>query len=81
MSFEEAYTRKEFLREQIEETKFNNLVRELVRQKHITRAEAERIAQDILRQRRYNALKVEDYIAAQRAVSYTHLTLPTTPYV
>jgi len=67
MSFEEAYTRKEFLREQIEETKFNNLVRELVRQKHITRAEAERIAQDILRERRYNALKVEDYIAAQRA--------------
>ena len=67
MSFEEAYTRKEFLREQIEETKFNNLVRELARQKHITRAEAERIAQDILRQRRYNALKVEDYIATQRA--------------
>ena len=67
MNFQEAYTKKEFLRKQIEETKFNNLVRELVRQKHITRAEAEKVAQDILRERRYNALKVEDYIATQRA--------------
>jgi len=66
MSFEEAYTRKNLLRSQVEETKFNNMVRELMLCKKINRAQAERIVRNIIRERRANALIVEDYIGEQR---------------
>lgn len=66
MGFEEGYTRKNLLRKRVEETSFNNLVRKLAKQKHITKSEAEKIAWDRLKERRYNALKVEDYISTGR---------------
>jgi len=61
MGFEQAYTDKNTLLKSIQEDKFNRLVRELVIQRKITRPEAERIARQILTQRRLNYLALQEY--------------------
>ena len=66
MGFQEAYTDKGLLRQQVEQNAFNDLVLKLVIQKGITKIEAKRIATQRLQERQANAFKLQGYIVGLR---------------